>query len=123
MPRARNKADLLKFAAENYAKMTELISRMTETQLNTPFDFLGEPSKKEAHWSRDTHCELAQQCGARCADSPLRMAQPDDCLCRKQRGKRQKRKIRRRVFAARILVENLRRDECRVLEKAPDHEP
>ena len=53
MPRARTKADLLKFAAENYEKLTDLISRMTEAQLNTPFDFSDEPNKKEAHWSRD----------------------------------------------------------------------
>ena len=53
MPRARNKDDLLKSAAENYAKLTELISQMTEAQLNTPFDFSDEPSKKEAHWARD----------------------------------------------------------------------
>ena len=53
MPRARNKEDLLKFAAENYAKLMELISNMTENQMNTPFDFSGDASKKEAHWGRD----------------------------------------------------------------------
>ena len=51
MPRARTKADLLKFAAENYEKLTDLISRMTEAQLNTPFDFSDDANKKEAHWS------------------------------------------------------------------------
>ena len=53
MPRARNKDDLMKFASENYATLMKLISKMTETQLNTPFDFSGDKSKKEAHWSRD----------------------------------------------------------------------
>jgi hypothetical protein len=53
MPRARNKEDLLKFAAENYAKLMELISNMTEDQMNSPFDFSGDASKKEAHWGRD----------------------------------------------------------------------
>ncbi|MBR3980947.1 MAG: ClbS/DfsB family four-helix bundle protein [Bacteroidales bacterium] len=53
MPRARNKEDLLKFAAENYAKLMEMISNMTENQMNTPFDFSGDASKKEAHWGRD----------------------------------------------------------------------
>lgn len=53
MPRARNKADLLKSATENYSKLLELISKMTENQLATPFDFSADASKKEAHWSRD----------------------------------------------------------------------
>ena len=53
MPRARNKADLLKSAQENYTKLMELISNMTENQMNTPFDFSGDASKKEAHWARD----------------------------------------------------------------------
>lgn len=53
MPRARNKEDLLKFAAENYAKLMEMISNMTENQMNTPFDFSDDASKKEAHWGRD----------------------------------------------------------------------
>jgi hypothetical protein len=53
MPRARNKADLLKSAQENYTKLMELISNMTENQMNTPFDFSDDASKKEAHWSRD----------------------------------------------------------------------
>jgi len=53
MPRARNKEDLLKFAAENYSILLEMISNMTENQLNTEFDFSGDESKKEAHWSRD----------------------------------------------------------------------
>ena len=53
MPRARNKDDLMKSAAENYAKLTEMIEKMTENQMNTPFDFSGDASKKEAHWGRD----------------------------------------------------------------------
>lgn len=53
MPRARNKEDLLSFAGENYAKLMELIANMTENQLNTPFDFSADESKKEAHWARD----------------------------------------------------------------------
>lgn len=53
MPRARNKDDLVKFSSENYSKLIEMISRMTENQLNTSFDFSDDKSKKEAHWSRD----------------------------------------------------------------------
>ena len=53
MPRTRSKADLLKSATENYQKLLTLVSQMTENQLNTPFDFSADASKKEAHWSRD----------------------------------------------------------------------
>ncbi len=53
MPRARNKDELLRFSEENYTKLMEMISNMTENQLNTPFDFSDDKSKKEAHWSRD----------------------------------------------------------------------
>ena len=37
MPRVRNKEDLLNFATEDYAKLMELISNMTENQMNTSF--------------------------------------------------------------------------------------
>ena len=53
MPRARNKADLLKSAAENFSKLMDLISKMTESQMNTPFNFPADASHKEAHWGRD----------------------------------------------------------------------
>jgi len=53
MARARNKDDLLKFATENYSKLMDIISKMTENQMNTLFDFSGDKSKKEAHWNRD----------------------------------------------------------------------
>lgn len=53
MARARNKDDLLKFAAENYSKLMDIISKMTENQMNTLFDFSGDKSKKETHWERD----------------------------------------------------------------------
>lgn len=53
MSRPTTKDELLKAAAENYAKMNELISSLTEEQLSTPFDFSGDVKKKEAHWKRD----------------------------------------------------------------------
>lgn len=53
MPRPHNKEDLLKAAQENYESLMTLIDGLTEKELNTPFDFSGQPSKKEAHWSRD----------------------------------------------------------------------
>ena len=53
MPRPHNKEDLLKAAQENYDSLLKLIDGLSEKELNTPFDFSDQPSKKEAHWSRD----------------------------------------------------------------------
>lgn len=53
MPRPHNKEDLLKAAQENYDSLMKLIDGLSEKELNTPFDFSDQPSKKEAHWSRD----------------------------------------------------------------------
>lgn len=53
MGRPTTKDELLKAAAENYAKMNELISSLTEEQLSAPFDFSGDVKRKEAHWKRD----------------------------------------------------------------------
>lgn len=53
MSRPTTKDELLKAAAENYMKLNEFISSLTEEQLNTPFDFSGDVKKKEAHWRRD----------------------------------------------------------------------
>ena len=39
MPRPRTKIDLIIAAKENYEKLNLLISKMTEDELNTPFDF------------------------------------------------------------------------------------
>lgn len=50
MGRPVTKNELLSAAEENYGKMKEMISAMTEEELSTPFDF---PGKKEAHWARD----------------------------------------------------------------------
>lgn len=53
MPRPRDKESLLTAAKENYTKLTQMIEGMSEKELSTPFDFSGDASKKEAHWSRD----------------------------------------------------------------------
>lgn len=53
MPRPQTKNDLLEAAELNYNKLLELIGSMTETELNTEFDFSSDPKKKEAHWGRD----------------------------------------------------------------------
>ena len=53
MPRPMTKNDLMATAKENYEKLNEFISKMTEEELNTPFDFSKDEKKKEAHWKRD----------------------------------------------------------------------
>ncbi|MBR0480419.1 ClbS/DfsB family four-helix bundle protein, partial [Candidatus Saccharibacteria bacterium] len=53
MPRPRNKQDLLKAGEEYYAKLIEMADSMSEKEMNTEFDFSGDPSKKERHWGRD----------------------------------------------------------------------
>lgn len=52
MPRPTTKSDLLFAAKQNYEKLNLLISKMTEKELQTEFDF-SEDKKKEAHWQRD----------------------------------------------------------------------
>ena len=39
MPRPMTKNDLMAAAKENYEKLNEFISKMTEEELKTPFDF------------------------------------------------------------------------------------
>ena len=49
MPRPTTKKDLMTVAKENYEKLNLLISKMTEEELNTSFDFSKDEKKKEAH--------------------------------------------------------------------------
>ena len=53
MPRPKTKEDLMTSAKENYEKLNAIISKMSEEELNTPFDFSKDEKKKEAHWGRD----------------------------------------------------------------------
>ena len=53
MARPQTKEDLLIAAKENYEKLNTLIAKMSDEQLNTPFDFSKDEKKKEAHWKRD----------------------------------------------------------------------
>jgi len=53
MARARCKEDLLIFSQDNYNKLLEIISSMTEKEMSTPFDFSSDAKKTEAHWGRD----------------------------------------------------------------------
>ena len=52
MARPTTKADLLTAATKNYEKLNEMITGLTEEELNTLFDFSAS-AKKEAHWKRD----------------------------------------------------------------------
>ena len=53
MPRPKTKEDLMLAAKENYEKLQTLISKMSDEELNMPFDFSRDEKKKEAHWRRD----------------------------------------------------------------------
>ena len=53
MSRPRSKEELLRAAEENYEKLNQLIDNLSETELNTPFDFSADEKKTEAHWKRD----------------------------------------------------------------------
>ena len=53
MARPTTKEDLIISGKENYEKLNELISKLSEKELNTPFDFSADEKKKEAHWKRD----------------------------------------------------------------------
>ena len=53
MARPQTKEDLLIAAKENFEKLNTLISKMSDKELTTPFDFSKDEKKKEAHWKRD----------------------------------------------------------------------
>ncbi len=53
MARATTKLDLICAAKDNYEKLNLLILKLTDEELNTPFDFSKDEKKKEAHWGRD----------------------------------------------------------------------
>ena len=46
MPRPTTKNDLMAVARQNYEKLNLLISKMSEQELNTPFDFSKDEKKK-----------------------------------------------------------------------------
>ena len=60
MARPTTKEDLLISAKENYEKLNELISKLSEKELNTPFDFSADEKKKEAHWRSEEHTSELQ---------------------------------------------------------------
>lgn len=53
MGRPTTKTDLINAATINYGNMNVLISKLTEAELSTPFNFSEDEKKKEAHWKRD----------------------------------------------------------------------
>ena len=53
MVRPKTKENLTIAAKENFEKLNTLISRMSDKELTTPFDFSKDEKKKEAHWKRD----------------------------------------------------------------------
>ena len=53
MPRATTKEALLEAANRNFEQLWYIIDTMSDTALNTEFDFSADHKKKEAHWKRD----------------------------------------------------------------------
>ena len=53
MPRPKTKEELVLASKENYEKLNLFISKLSEDELQTPFDFTRDQKKKEAHWKRD----------------------------------------------------------------------
>ena len=53
MARPKTKENLMIAAKENFEKLNTLISKMSDKELTTPFDFSKDEKKKEAHWKRD----------------------------------------------------------------------
>ena len=53
MARPKTKENLMIAAKENFEKLNTLISKMSDKELTTPFDFSKDEKKKEAHWRRD----------------------------------------------------------------------
>ena len=53
MTRPKTKENLMIAAKENFEKLNTLISKMSDKELTTPFDFSKDEKKKEAHWKRD----------------------------------------------------------------------
>lgn len=53
MSRPKTKNDFMIAAKDNYEKLNLLISKLTDEELNTDFDFSKDEKKKEAHWKRD----------------------------------------------------------------------
>lgn len=53
MARATTKSELNTASELGFKALETFLTEMSETALNTPFDFSQEPKKKEAHWARD----------------------------------------------------------------------
>ena len=53
MARPKTKENLMIAAKESFEKLNTLISKMSDKELTTPFDFSKDEKKKEAHWKRD----------------------------------------------------------------------
>ncbi|MFH0580298.1 ClbS/DfsB family four-helix bundle protein [Streptococcus mitis] len=53
MPSPPKKEELVLASKENYENLNFFISKLSEEELQTPFDFSKDQKKKEAHWKRD----------------------------------------------------------------------
>lgn len=53
MGRPTNKTDLIQAAKTNFDRLWHTIDTLSDTALDTEFDFSNDAKKKEAHWRRD----------------------------------------------------------------------
>ena len=53
MPRPKTKEELVLASKGNYENLKLFISKLSEEELQTPFDFSKDQKKKETHWKRD----------------------------------------------------------------------
>ena len=53
MPSPKTKEELGLASKENYENLNFFISKLSEEELQTPFDFSKDQKKKETHWKRD----------------------------------------------------------------------
>ena len=53
MPSPKTKEELVLASKENYENLNFFISKLSEEELQTPFDFSRDQKKKETHWKRD----------------------------------------------------------------------
>ena len=53
MARPQTKQEILTQSNEDFVALLTMIEELSTLEKETPFDFTGQPSKKEAHWQRD----------------------------------------------------------------------
>ena len=107
MAKPKTKAELIEAATTNYENLLEMIANRTEEEKSREYDFSGDDRKKEAHWKRDRNLR----------DVLMHLYEWHQLLLNwlKNRDNEQK----KAVFARRLQLANLRRNERGVLRTKP----